>query len=109
MRWWDAVVSYYKTIGEKYSVDPFIFAGIHVIATPLFAAAVWWIIYAKKRKQSLVLPVLVATFVFNAANLYLVIFGEGIPWWIYAVLLTTTLISGYFTVRKIKKRMAGTE
>lgn len=40
MNWWQAIKNYYTVIGEKYQVDPLIFVGIHVIATPLFAAAV---------------------------------------------------------------------
>ncbi len=79
MDWWDHIVDYYKTLGEKYNVDPGIFVGIHIIATPLFAAAVWWIIYNSKKKRSLVVPAIVATLIFNSANIYLVIMGKTFP------------------------------
>jgi hypothetical protein len=106
MTWWDAIVNYYKEIGERYSVDPVIFVGIHIIATPLFAAAVWWIIYNKKKHRSLVTPVIVATLVFNAANIYLIAVGKNIPWWIYAIVVTTTIISSYFTIKKVRKKLS---
>ncbi|MEJ7830202.1 MAG: hypothetical protein WKF91_18480 [Segetibacter sp.] len=68
--------NYYIVIGEKYQVDPLIFVGIHVIATPLFAVAVWWIIFNRKRKKSILISSLVAIFIFNAANIYLIITGK---------------------------------
>jgi len=105
MNLWDHIVDYYKTLGEKYNVDPGIFVGIHIIATPLFAAAVWWIVYNSKKKRSLVLPAIVATLIFNAANIYLVIMGKNIPWWIYALLCITTLFTSYFSFRNIRKKI----
>ncbi len=106
MNWWNAIVAYYKAIGEKFQVDPVIFVGIHIIATPLFAAAVAWIIYNKKKKRSILWPSINAAFIFNAANIYLILFGENIPWWVYTFVGTTTLISSYFTIQKIKKKIA---
>ncbi|MEO5783746.1 MAG: hypothetical protein ABIQ07_10765 [Ginsengibacter sp.] len=105
MNWWHAIVKYYTTLGEKYNVDPIIFVGIHVVATPLFAAAVWWIIHNSKKKHSLVTPVIVATIIFNSANIYLVLFGKNIPWWIYALLCVTTLLTSYFTFKKIREKI----
>lgn len=105
MDWWNTIVDYYKTLGERYAVDPLIFVGIHVIATPLFAAAVWWIVYSKKKKRSIVFPSIVAAFIFNAANIYLIIFGTNLPFWIYAIVGTTTLISSYVTIKKIRQKV----
>ena len=106
MRWWDAIVDYYKNIGEKYSVDPVLFVGIHIVATPLFAAAVWWIVYNRKKGYSLVLPIIIATLIFNAANIYLIAYGKDIPWWIYGIVGTTTIISSFITVRKVKAKLS---
>ena len=106
MKWWDTIVAYYKEIGENYQVDPLLFVGIHVIATPLFAASAAWIIYNKKNNRSLLLPSLIAVFIFNAANIYLIIFGKGIPYYIYLFVGTTAIISGYFTYKKVKNKLA---
>ena len=105
MDWWNAIIQYYKAIGEKFHVNPVVFVGIHIVATPVFALAAWWIIYRKRKRQSLAIPVFAAVLVFNAANLYLIIFGQGIPFWIYAFVGFTTLLSGYFTAKKIRKKM----
>ena len=105
MNWWHSIVNYYKAIGERFHVDPLIFVGIHIVATPVFAGVVWWIIYRKKNNKSLVLPVFAAVLVFNAANIYLIFFGENLPVWIYFFVGTTTLVSGYFTIQKIRKKI----
>ena len=105
MSWWQSIKDYYSSIGEKYEVDPIIFVGIHVIATPLFAASVAWIIYNKKHKKATLFPALVSIFIFNAASIYLIIFGVGIPFYIYAIVLGSAVVSGYFTYKKVKKRV----
>ena len=105
MSWWETIKEYYITIGERYEVDPIIFVGIHVIATPLFAASVAWIIYNKKHKKALMLPALVSIFIFNAASIYLIIFGKGIPFYIYAIVGTSAIVSGYFTYKKVKQKL----
>ncbi len=102
---WEAIKKYYTTLGESYHVDPLIFVGIHVIATPLFVIAVAWVIKNYRCKKPMVLPVFVAVLIFNAANIYLVIFGRNIPSWIYTILLVTTLLTGYFSYKKVRKKM----
>jgi len=106
MNWWNSIKNYYTQIGEHYQVDPLLFVGIHVIATPLFAATVAWIVYNKKQRKSLLLPSLVAVFIFNAASIYLIVFGKDIPFYIYAIVGTSAVVSGYFTFRKVKKKVS---
>lgn len=102
---WNLIKHYYVSIGERYHVNPVIFPAIHIIATPLFIASVWWIVYNHKHKSSIILPVVVAILVFNAANIYLVAAGKNIPIWVYMILLASTLLSGYFTIIKVRKRL----
>jgi hypothetical protein len=40
MSWWETIKNYYITLRERYEVDPLLFVGIHVVATPLFAGSV---------------------------------------------------------------------
>ena len=102
---WEAIKNYYITLGENYKVNPLIFLGIHVVATPLFIASVAWLIHWYKQKREIILPIIISFLVFNSANIYLVIFGKNIPLWIYALLLITTLISSYFSYKKIRNKM----
>lgn len=102
---WESIKEYYTTLGESYHVDPIIFVGIHVAATPLFIAAVAWLVSNYKKKKSILWPAIVAVFIFNAANIYLVIVGKNIPWWVYAILGSTTILSGYFSYKKVRTKM----
>ncbi len=102
---WESIKKYYTLLGENYQVDPIIFVGIHVVATPLFIAAVAWLVNNYRKKKSILWPAIVAVFVFNAANIYLVIMGRNIPWWIYAILASTTVISSFFSYKKVRKKM----
>ncbi len=105
MNWWESIKNYYLALGEKYSVDPILFVGIHIVATPLFAAAVLWILYNVKKNRSIIWPGICAALIFNAANIYLIIKGRHIPWWIYGLVITTTILSSYVTVKRINKRI----
>lgn len=101
----ESIKEYYILLGNKYHVDPVIFVGIHVVATPLFIAAVAWIVRNSRQQKSILVPALTAAFIFNAANIYLIIFGKNIPFWIYLIIGVTTVISSYFSIKKIKKKI----
>ncbi|MBU1372678.1 MAG: hypothetical protein KJ712_07310 [Bacteroidetes bacterium] len=109
MNIWELFKQHYIQLGEKYEVDPLIFLGIHVIATPLFALTVWWLVYSRRKHKSLIKPTLTTFLVFNAANIYLLIAGRNIPLWIYLLLLVTTLLSGYFSWKKIEEKLKKVE
>ena len=102
---WDAIKNYYLTLGKNYHVDPAVFLGIHVLATPLFLLAAAWLIKNYQQKKSILLPVIIAVLIFNAANIYLVMAGKNIQWWIYAILAVTTIVSGYFSFKKIHHKI----
>ena len=102
---WHSIQQYYFAIGKNFHVDPVIFLGIHIIATPLFLLSIAWLIKNYRQQKSVVIPTIVSAFIFSAANIYLVIFGKNIPWWIYLILAATTIISGYFSYRKVDRKI----
>ena len=102
---WQSIKNYYTSIGRAFHVDPVIFVGIHVIATPLFILCAGWLVNNYRRKKDIVVPAIVTVFIFNAANIYLVIFGKNISWWVYTILAVTTVMSGYFSYKKIRKKI----
>ncbi|MEO6960893.1 MAG: hypothetical protein ABIY90_02945 [Puia sp.] len=102
---WESIKQYYMTLGETYHVNPIIFVGIHAMATPIFILSVAWLVSNYRKKKGTIFPIIVTTLVFNAANIYLVIFGRNIPWYIFAIFAVTTVISGYLSYIKIKNKM----
>ena len=102
---WEAIKKYYITIANKYHVDPVIFLGIHVVATPLFIFAAAWPIKTYKNKLQIILPAVICVFIFNAANIYLVMFGRNLPLFIYFILAIISIITGYFSYGKIQNKL----
>ena len=92
---------YYTALAVNYHVDPIIFTCIHLIGTPLFIASISWLFRNYRQKKSLVLPVLISLIIYNVGNVYLVVWGKNIGWYIYAIIGATTVVSGYFTYKKI--------
>ncbi|HET7215161.1 MAG TPA: DUF547 domain-containing protein [Terriglobia bacterium] len=95
--------NWFESLGGKYNVNPFIFGGIYVGAIPFFILSVGWIISNLRKKKPIVLPVLVASFFFISAYLYLLIVGRNIPLWVYAIIAAMVAFGLYSTVRKIRR------
>ena len=102
---WEVIKNYYQTIGLKYHVDPNVFLGIHIVASPIFIFSIGWLIHNFNKKISIVAPLLISIFVFNAANIYIVVFGKNIPLLVYTIIIVTTVVSGYFSYVKTLKKL----
>ena len=94
--------NWFTSLGRKYNVNPLIFGGIYVGAIPFFTLCVGWIISNLRRKKSIVLPLLAASFFFISAYLYLLLVGRNIPVWVYAFIVGMLGFGVYSTVRKIR-------
>ena len=102
---WDLITYHYSALAAKYHVDPIIFMSIHLIGTPLFILSVSWLVKNYRQKKSMVLPVMVSLIVYNVGNVYLIICGKNIGFYIYAIIVATSIFSGYFTYKKIREDM----
>jgi len=88
-------------LSANYNVNPYIFAAIYVGAIPFFTASVAWIIRNIKRDKPITLPVLSTGFWFSSAYLYLLIFGDHVPVWVYVVIFILIGYGIYSTYHKI--------
>ncbi len=98
--------NWFVSLGRKYNVNPIIFGGIYVGAIPFFTLCVAWIIRNLRRKKSIVLPVLAASFFFISAYLYLLIVGRDISVWVYVFIVAMAGFGVVSTVRKIRAQAA---
>lgn len=94
--------NWFANLGKKYNVNPVIFGAIYVGAIPFFTLCVGWIISNLRRKKSIVVPVLAASFFFISSYLYLLIVGRNIPAWVYLIIGAMIGVGTYSTVRKIR-------
>lgn len=95
---------WFANLGTKYNVNPAIFGGIYFGAIPFFTLCVAWIIRNIRRKRSIVIPVLAASFFFISAYLYLLIVGHNIPAWVYIVIVAMIAFGLYSTIKKIRAK-----
>lgn len=102
---WDLIAHYYYSLAENYRVDPIVFMCLHLIGTPLFIFSISWLIRNYRQKKSMVLPAIVSLVIYNVGNVYLIIWGKNIGWYIYAIIGATSMISGFFTYKKIRVDM----
>lgn len=102
---WDAIREWFLSLGATYGVNPIIFGSIYVGAIPFFTASVAWLVRNLRHKKPIVLPLLASGFFFISAYLYLLIAGENIPWWVYAIVVGMIALGTYSTVQKIQKQI----
>ena len=103
MEWWEIFKEWFLSLGKKHNVNPYIFGGIYVGAIPFFFLSLFWVIKKIKSKKSVVLPVLLTSFFFVSAYLYLIIVGKNIPVWVYVFIGLMVGYGIYSTSNKIKK------
>ena len=102
MEWFESFSNWFFSLSENYGVNPFIFGGIYIGAIPFFTVSVAWIVRNYKRGNSIVLPVLSASFFFVSAYLYLMIAGENVPYWVYLVIIAMLVYGAWSTFKKVK-------
>ena len=101
---WEAFTEWFLSLGDQYGVNPIIFGSIYVGAIPFFTLSIARLIRNLRRKQSIVLPTLSASFFFVSAYLYLLIAGRNIPLWVYGFIAAMIAYGVYSTVQKIRKQ-----
>lgn len=102
----DALRDWFLGLGAAYGVDPLVFGAIYVGAIPFFTASVAWVVRNLRRRRSIALPALAASFFFVSAYLYLLVAGENIPGWVWGVLGAMVVGGAVSTVRRIRARAA---
>ena len=105
MEFLNSIYQWFLGLSDQYGVNPFIFGAIYVGAIPFFTISVAWIVRNYKKKLSITLPVLSASGCFVSAYVYLMIAGENVPWWVYAVVIGMLVYGGWGTFSKVKKQI----
>ncbi|HET8864655.1 MAG TPA: hypothetical protein VFM80_03085 [Gracilimonas sp.] len=98
----EVFTSWFMGLGEEYGVNPIIFGSIYVGAIPFFTLSIGWLVKNYRNGKSIVLPVLMATFFFISAYLYLIIVGRNVPWWVYGVVILLIIYGAYSTLKKVR-------
>ncbi|MEP7027401.1 MAG: FAD-dependent oxidoreductase [Candidatus Eisenbacteria bacterium] len=100
----DAMIQPILEFGRSHGVNPGIFAALYFGCTPLFWLSVAWLVRNLRRRESIVLPALLAVFFFVAAYLYLLLFGHDFPAWVYVAVVVVVGVGAVLAVRSIRER-----
>ncbi len=95
-------------IGDRYGVNPIIFATIYIGAIPCFTIVIGWLVKRYKDRASILLPTIVASGFFLSAYIYAILFGENLPWWFYAIVIGWVVVGAYFTIKSTKLKLDNT-
>ena len=102
---WETFTEWFLSLGDQYGVNPIIFGSIYVGAIPFFTLSIARLIRNVRRKESIVLPALSASFFFISAYLYLLVVGRNIPLWVYGFIAVMIAYGVYSTITKIRTQV----
>lgn len=102
----ESINEWILALGGQYNVNPYIFAGIYVGAIPFFLASIAWLVKRARAGRSTLLPTMLAGFFFVSAYLYLAIFGQDIPLWVWIFLAVLIAYGAWSQVRETRRKIA---
>lgn len=94
------------TLGERYGVDPVLFAVLYLAHHPLFWGTMAWLAACVRRKRPVAVPVALGVFFWLLPYGYVFLFGRNLPWWAYAVAALVLAVGGTHVVKEIRRRLA---
>ncbi len=104
----EAINEWVLAQGAQYNVNPYVFAGIYIGAIPFFLASIAWLVKRARAGRSTVLPTMLAGFFFVSAYIYLAIFGQDIPLWVWIFLAALVAYGAWSTIRDTRRKIAAT-
>lgn len=102
----ESINDWILALGAQYNVNPYIFAAIYLGAIPFFLASIGWLVKRAREGKSTLLPTMLAGFFFVSAYLYLAIFGQDIPVWVWIFLALLIAYGAWSQVRETRKKIA---
>ncbi|MBK8710948.1 MAG: hypothetical protein IPL97_03535 [Niastella sp.] len=101
----EAIKEWFLNLGKEYNVNLYIFGSIYIGAIPFFILCLSWTIRNIRKKKGFVLPLMLTSFFFISAYLYLIVVGRNIPVWVYIFISLAIAYGVYSSVQKIKKKL----
>ena len=105
----ESINEWILALGAQYNVNPYIFAGIYIGAIPFFLASIAWLVKRARAGRSTVVPTMLAGFFFVSAYLYLAIFGQDIPLWVWIFLAALIAYGAWSQVRETRRKIAAAQ
>lgn len=101
----ESINDWLLSLGAQYNVNPYVFGAIYVGAIPFFLGSIAWLVKRARAGRSTVLPTMLAGFFFVSAYIYLAIFGQDIPLWVWIFLAVLILYGAFSTIRDTRRKI----
>ena len=98
----DGAIDWFGSLGERFGVDPLVYAILYIGAAPLFFGSLAWLVHRVRRGERPAAPVVSAAFFFSLPALYVIVAGRNLPAWVYVVLLGLAVIGAISAVRRVR-------
>ncbi len=83
----DSLTHWLLSLGPQYGINPVVFATLYLGSIPFFFAALAWTVRRVRSRRPAMVPGLITGLLFLSAYLDVLMFGHGLPGWVYAVML----------------------
>ena len=102
----DSLADWFFGLSENYSVNPWIFGILYVGGIPLFFGVLGWLAKRAKEKKAITVQALLLLYLAIQPYLYVAIFGENLPAWVYGIIVAMVGYGGWSTYSTVRKRQA---
>lgn len=98
-----------ETVAElsaTYNVNPVVFGILYVGGIPLFLAAGAWLANRARQRKPITVQAMLLLYLAVQPYLYVAIFGENLPSWVYVVILAMIGVGVWSTISSVRKKKA---
>lgn len=99
---WTIISDWLTALGTRHGVDPAVFAILYFGGLPFIGLSVAWLVRNRRHGRAIHLPLFCATSLSASAYVYVIVAGENIPFWVYAILTATALYGLWILARTVR-------
>jgi hypothetical protein len=92
-------------IGRTHHVNPYIFGTLYLAHHPLFWGTFALVLNRVRLHRPYKALATLDVFFWFMPYLYVVVFGRGLPWWVYVLVGLAAMFGAFHGVQEIRKRL----
>lgn len=95
-----------QSLSATYSVNPIVFGVLYLGGIPVFLATAGWLANRARKRRPVTLQALLLLYLAIQPYLYVAVFGENLPAWVYGAILVLIVAGIWSTYRQVRKKKA---
>lgn len=102
----EGILETVRELSTTYNVNPIIFGVLYVGGIPLFLGVAGWLANRARQKKSITVQALLLLFLAIQPYLYVALFGENLPTWVYGAIVALVGFGIWSTWKQVQKKKA---